>query len=260
MRGHFIVIAMILSYFLVSYKYSKMYEGFESEEEPEEKKEDKILFDIDKMKYGYLNTFYEALSKEPLEVLKEPLPLQDIPKVPLNSSKKTKEECKNMLKITTLNVNKNDKKKIRENRRDFEKYDKDPLKPFLDYCNKNKLKYNRDRINKVLYDCAIISLRLKKINNRPRPYQLCFAYGQPIQYLRSEKADTPSFPSSYALQSYVIAYLLGNKYTKHQVKFEDIADRISWSRVHSGNNFESDIECSKAILMNLRNYLDTIEV
>jgi hypothetical protein len=283
MRGHFIVIALLMSYLLASYRYRSylaIREGFKADELAEDEKEEKIdkkeknkkekdkkdnkekekevVFDVDKLRYGYMNTFNMALSKEPLEVLKEPLPLQGIPDMPLNSSKKTKDECMDLFKMTNLEVD--NKKEVKRNRKNFKSYDEDPLKPFLDYFEKNKLKVDRDRLNKVINDCAILSLRLKKIYNRPRPYQLCYFYGQPIQYLKSKHADTPSYPSSYALQSYVIAYLLGSKYSKHQKNLEEIADQISWSRVHSGNNFESDIECSKAILINLRNHLDTIEV
>lgn len=252
MRSHLIVISIIIVYYIVSYSLKKqeMVEGFDTKLRPE--------IDLDKLKWGYLNTFYTGLLKEPLEVLKEPLPLQNILESPINSSNKTRKECQKLFDITNLTIN--NKKEVAQNRRKFKDLDKDPVKPFLKYCDEKKLIYKKDMINRIIKDCAIISLKLKQIYNRPRPYQLCHIYGYPIKYLRSEHADTPSYPSSFALQSYVLAYILGSKYSKHQKEFEKISNAISWSRVWSGNNFESDIECSKMIMFNLRNYLDTIDI
>lgn len=261
MRTYFILLSIVLAYFIVAYSHYKGFKGVEYFEDTENTITTSVIvpvLDIDKLKYGYLNTFYTALLKEPLELLKEPLPLQGISEPSKNSSTKTSEECKRIFDLTNLTVN--NPKEVIVSRRNFSELDKDPLKPFLKYCDSNKLKYKRDVLDIIVKDCAIIALKLKQIYNRPRPYQLCNIYGYPIKYLRSEHADTPSYPSSYALQSYVIGYLLGNRYPKHQSKIEKITDEISWSRVYSGNNFESDIECSKAIMFNLRNYLDTIEI
>ncbi len=250
MREHFLVASIIIALWIVSYSHSRsLQEGFE------DKKVEK--FDLNKVKYGYVNTFYTALGKEPLELLKEPLPLQNVPECPSNTSEKTKKECKELFEFTNPKKIKSD---IAESRKNFASYDEDPLKPFEDYCKKNKLEYKKKVIDKLIKDCAIIALKLKNIYNRPRPYQLCFIHGYPIKYLQSKHADTPSYPSSYALQSYVMGYILGNKFTKNQKDIEKIANDISWSRVYSGNNFTSDIECSKIIMYNLRNYLDTIEI
>lgn len=254
-RGYLIVISLIIAYFIVSYSYSRnIKEGFEVQKRSIVKPN----MDIDKVKWGYLNTFYEGLIKEPLDILKEPLPLQNIPECPLNSSDKTRKECQKLFEITNLTID--NKKEVAENRRRFKDLDKDPVKPFLKYCDDKKLKYKKDVIDKLVKDCAIISLKLKQIYNRPRPHQLCMIYGYPIKYLRSKHADTPSYPSSYAVQSYILAYVLGSKYSAHQKEFEKLSNDISWSRVWSGNNFESDIECSKLVMFNLRNYLDTIEI
>ena len=246
----------MIAYFIVAYSYSK-----KTIKENYENKEKDILIptlNLNNLKFGYLNTFYSSLVKEPLEILKEPLPLQNIPDCPLNDSDKTNRECQKLFDITNLTVD--NKKEVADNRRKFKDFDKDPIKPFLKYCDDKKLSYKKDVIDKLVKDCAIISLKLKQIYNRPRPFQLCNIYGYPIKYLRSKHADTPSYPSSYALQSYVLAYILGSKYSSHQREIEKISDAISWSRVWSGNNFESDIECSKMIMFNLRGYLDTIEI
>ena len=205
----------------------------------------------DTLNYGYLNSFYSELMKEKMTYFVEPLPLQGIEDVPKDDVK----ECKQVYEHT-VNPS-NDSTRLREI---FKDLDKDPIKPFQKLIKANKLKINQKRLNKLVQDCAILSLKLKSIYNRARPYQLCYKYGYPLKYIQSLHADTPSYPSSYALQAYSIAYVLGRKYKKYQTQIEKVANDIAWSRVYSGNNFESDIECSKNIVLNLRIYLESIDI
>ena len=218
-------------------------EGFESKESK------------DPLGYGYLNTFYTELAKEKLEYFVEPLPLQGIDEPPNSSSKKTQEECSKLFEYTN-----NPTKEMKEIREMFKKIDKDPLELFQKLIKDKNLKIKDKRLEKLVKDCAILSLRLKTIYNRARPYQICYKYGYPIKYLKSKHADTPSYPSSYALQAYSIAFVLGRKHEKHQKEIEKIANDIAWSRVYSGNNFETDIECSKKIVLNLKMYLESVEL
>jgi hypothetical protein len=236
----FIIIIIIVLYYLTK---KGVLEGFETS--------DKKIEDS----YGYLNTFYTELMKEPLVYFVEPLPLQGIEAPPKASSRVIKDECKILFDYT--NSPSSDMKKSRAA---FKRLDKDPLKPFIDIIKKRGLKINFKRLDKVVKDCAILSLKLKTIYNRARPFQICYKYGYPIKYLRSQHADTPSYPSSYALQAYSIAYVLGRKYDKYQKEIEKAANDIAWSRVYSGNNFVSDIECAKKITLNLRIYLESIEL
>ena len=205
----------------------------------------------DILSYGYLNTFYTELMKEKMTYFIEPLPLQGIEDPPTNDTT----ECKQVYEHT-VNPS-SDSTRLRSS---FKELDKDPVKPFQKFIKANKLKVNQKRIDKLVKDCAILSLRLKSIYNRARPYQLCYKSGYPLKYIQSQHADTPSYPSSYALQAYGIAYVLGKKYKRYQKDIEKVANDIAWSRVYSGNNFESDIECSKNIVLNLRVYLESIDL
>jgi hypothetical protein len=235
-----IIIIIVVLYYLTK---RVVLEGFEAT--------DKKIEDS----YGYLNTFYTELMKEPLVYFVEPLPLQGIEEPAKASSREVKDECKTLFDYT--NSPSSDMKKSRTA---FKKLDKDPLKPFIDIIKKRNLKINTKRLDKLVKDCAILSLKLKTIYNRARPFGICYKYGYPIKYLKSLHSDTPSYPSSYALQAYSIAYVLGRKYEKYQKEIEKAANDIAWSRVYSGNNFVSDIECSKKITLNLRIYLESIEL
>lgn len=205
--------------------------------------------------YGYLNTFYTELQKEKLEYFVEPLPLQGIDKPEADSSPSTEKECKQLFDFTNQPT-----KEMKDLRDQFKKLDKDPMKPFEQIMKDKKMKIKQNRLDKLVKDCAILSLKLKTIYNRSRPYQVCYRYGYPIKYLRSKHADTPSYPSSYALQAYSVAFVLGRKYPKQQKELEKIANDLAWSRVYSGNNFVSDIECAKKIVLNLRIYLESVEL
>jgi len=231
----FIIIIIAILYYLTK---KSVLEGFE----------DKPTKDS----YGYLNTFYTELMKEPFVYFAEPLPLGGIDQPSING---IKDECKLLFDYTN-----NPSIDMKKSRSMFKKLDKDPLKPFLDIIKKRKLKINTKRLDKLVKDCAVLSLKLKSIYNRGRPFQICYKYGYPIKYLKSLHSDTPSYPSSYAVQAYSIAYIIGRKYEKYQREIETIANDIAWSRVYSGNNFVSDIECAKKITLNLRVYLDSITI
>jgi hypothetical protein len=235
---HILLIVLIVIIIICNSYIRKKVEGFESK-----KTEDS---------YGYLNTFYTELMKERLEYFVEPLPLQGIDE---QSREQTVDDCKKLFSYTNSPTS-----EIKRIRGLFKGFDSDPLKPFQKLIKDNKLKVNGKRLDKLVKDCAILSLKLKTIYNRARPFQLCYKYGYPIKYIKSEHSDTPSYPSSYALQAYSIAYVLGRKHEKYQKSIEKIANDISWSRVYSGNNFESDIECSKKIVLNLRIYLESIDL
>jgi hypothetical protein len=243
MSNYIFIITIITIIIIVLFHIYKrgVVEGFEAR--------DKKIED----NYGYLNTFYTELMKEKLEYFVEPLPLQGIDQPAKASSREIQDECKTLFDYT--NSPTSDMKKSRAG---FKRLDRDPLKPFMAIIKKQGLKINTIRLDKLVKDCAILSLKLKTIYNRARPFQICYKYGYPIRYLRSRYADTPSYPSSYALQAYSVAYVLGKKYEKYQKDIEKVANDIAWSRVYSGNNFVSDIECAKKITLNLRIYLDSI--
>jgi hypothetical protein len=234
-------------------------EGFESEPITNTTNKGNILNNIEQTVpstgYGYLNTFYTELQKEKLEYFVEPLPLQGIDKPEADFSSSTEKECKQLFDFTNQPT-----KEMKDLRDQFKKLDKDPMKSFEKLMKDKKMKIKENRLDKLVKDCAILSLKLKTIYNRSRPYQVCYRYGFPIKYLRSKHTDTPSYPSSYALQAYSVAFVLGRKYPKQQKELEKIANDLAWSRVYSGNNFVSDIECAKKIVLNLRIYLESVEL
>lgn len=203
--------------------------------------------------YGYLNTFYTELAKEKMVYFVEPLPLQGIE--PPSTLKAIKAECKQLFEWTHHPTA--DMLRLRQN---FDAWDKNPVQPFLTLIKAKKMKVKRAQLDKLLKDCAVLALKLKMIHNKGRPFQLCYTFGYPLKYLQSAHADTPSFPSSFALQAFSMAYVLGRKYAKYEKNIEKIANDMAWSRVYSGNAYESDISAAKQIVLNLRIYLESIDI
>jgi hypothetical protein len=85
-------------------------------------------------------------------------------------------------------------------------------------------------------------MTIKKTFNRVRPYKLDETIIPLI-----DKQPSPSYPSGHAIQSYFIAFLLGEKEPLNKTHYIDSAHDISINRMISGVNYRSDIEYGKMI-------------
>ena len=112
MYNYLLIIVIIFVIYYLSKK--GILEGFETA--------DKNIQDS----YGYLNTFYTELMKEPLVYFVEPLPLGGIDQPAKASSKEVKDECKTLFDYTNTPTS-----DIKKSRLSFKRLDKDPLKPFM---------------------------------------------------------------------------------------------------------------------------------
>ena len=95
---------------------------------------------------------------------------------------------------------------------------------------------------KFTEDVDIHVLKLKMEYARPRPYEI-------TDKLKAETdtSKSPSFPSGHAVEGYVFAKVLGNKYPKKQKELNSMAEKIAMSRVQMGLHFPSDIEAGKKV-------------
>lgn len=112
------------------------------------------------------------------------------------------------------------------------------LNLFKDYVNEPKYilkKILRSQNNKITL--------LKKILNRPRPYQI----STKVKLLKSVTADTPAFPAGHAAQAYILASYLKKKYPLKSRLFESIADICADCRVKAGLHYPSDGYYSKLL-------------
>lgn len=84
------------------------------------------------------------------------------------------------------------------------------------------------------------SLFLKFYYNRTRPYK---QFPQHIVPLSTTTADqTPSYPSSHALQAFAIAKHLTKLYPQYSSEITRVANRIARARVIGGVHYHTDVE------------------
>ena len=109
---------------------------------------------------------------------------------------------------------------------------------------------------KLIEDIDIHIIKLKMKYGRPRPYEI----SDEIESVTSTD-DTPSFPSGHATESYALAKILGKEYPDKQKELNEMAEKISLSRVQMGSHYPSDIEIGKKVgLLIADAYLDSDKV
>ncbi len=121
--------------------------------------------------------------------------------------------------------------------------DTSPRVAFIQYLEENNLQYDPAELKYIIIDSLPTIMSLKNYYNRPRPKQMI----PHLPVAQSETAKTPAYPSGHALQSYLIAHHLSQKYPSRKRDFFKIADRIADARVSVGLHYPSDNNFSKEI-------------
>ena len=113
---------------------------------------------------------------------------------------------------------------------------------------------DKDLIKNILFDILPLAIKLKFFFQRPRPYQLAQFYKLKLFPYPTINGYSPSYPSTFALTSYVICKTLSIKYEAQKEYFSQLHKDISYSRLYLGLNYPSDIDfatiCGEMILSN----------
>ena len=161
-------------------------------------------------------------------------------KLPLNLSKMTvpsnnEEEIK-LLKDLTATL------PTRQQTESIIKYEKYGVVPtFVQYCKKNGLKYKADQLRQIDLDIKKLTLQLKQIYNRQRPFQVGI---KPYQMI---DCHTPSYPSYRTCSAFVLADYLTKNNGRHKNDLQTIAKEVEMSRIIGGYNYPSDTEASRYV-------------
>ena len=126
----------------------------------------------------------------------------------------------------------------------FYDYDEGVVIMFLKYLvSKGATKDEAESlINALNYDVLPIIFKLKYYFNRVRPYQLAFYYKLKLFPFTSYSDGSPSYPSAHAVQAYLFAMVIGDKYPQLYQHVTKFAQDIAISRIYMGLHYQSDVD------------------
>jgi len=88
----------------------------------------------------------------------------------------------------------------------------------------------------------------KSIFNRARPMQVA---PEKVNAPKSMTADTPTYPSGHAYQSFYAAKLLSKWEPARKKEWDEIAERVAYTRVYMGIHYPSDVEFARRLVSKL---------
>lgn len=139
--------------------------------------------------------------------------------------------------------------RTQENIRFFKETDIDITKPFKRLLPELNNIYGKIYLYLIIYNPLLLltSVILKLYYNRARPYQVSSI--KPLESKTSKQ--TPSYPSSHAVQAYALAKRLTKKYPEKTIEINELAERIADIRRIGGVHFPSDKKFAKVIVNRL---------
>lgn len=106
-------------------------------------------------------------------------------------------------------------------------------------------------LTKASDDLGVLVIQLKNHYQRPRPYQVAFYTEQNLHPYDSYTAQSPSYPSGHAMQSYFLCHLIGFHYEEKKEQLLKIAKQIADSRIILGVHYPSDNDFGIQIVKDL---------
>lgn len=118
---------------------------------------------------------------------------------------------------------------------------------FIDFFTAKGVEETMEEIKRIDNQVEPVLFYLKNVINRPRPYQLAYAYDIPIYPLIHTNACSASYPSGHALSAFLIAEFYSRKYPEYRPELSLLGERIAYSRIQMGIHYPSDNTISKKI-------------
>lgn len=109
------------------------------------------------------------------------------------------------------------------------------------------IKANHDVLSSIAFDLNPTIIKIKMFFQRPRPFQLAYYRQLNLYPHLSVAANSPSYPSGHALQSYFICKLYSYKYKSKKKDLLAIAEEVAYSRKVMGLHYQSDNDFAKQI-------------
>ena len=132
--------------------------------------------------------------------------------------------------------------------------DNDIVKAFEGVIKHNEMK--KKEMNEIITYSRIINIIMtfKYIYNRARPSQIAsnIINKENGILLNSKTADTPSYPSGHAFQSYYLGKILSKKFPKKEEEIMKIARRCGDIRIIGGLHYPSDRDFAYWLVDNMK--------
>jgi hypothetical protein len=132
--------------------------------------------------------------------------------------------------------------------------DIDMVKAFEGIIKKNEMK--KEEMYKIITSSRIINIIMiyKNIYNRARPSQIApnIINKKNGILLNSTTADTPSYPSGHAFQSYYLGKILSQKFPERREEIMKIARRCGDIRIIAGLHYPSDSDFAYWLVDNMK--------
>ncbi len=187
---------------------------------------------LDDLGYGSLTTDEEALLLAPSTAFPANV-LAFIPQVPCpeNSSKETRRELAHLLRL-------------QHTARPYLAQqvaltDENATATLEAYCVEHGL--DASGVLPITNAARTVLLQVKRLYNRPRPYQLAEFLEPGFRPMSSTTAHTPSYPSGHSAQAVLVALLLSGLYPEHREAFMALAQEVGTHRMIGGYHFPSDV-------------------
>jgi hypothetical protein len=196
---------------------------------------------IDKIKYGNLNFKDKEISLKQDELSKRLMDLGIYDRLfemppPFNSSDETIRELKSCVKMigdaseTVIQF--------------CQAAEDDYCQVFIDYLKRRGINdLAKEEMQNVIDQLDPLTFRLKEHYNRPRPYQLAYYYDLDLYVpIKTTGVDNPAYPSGHALEGYVMAELLAERYPDYKVGLLKLGKNIGLSRMIVGIHYKTDYD------------------
>lgn len=118
---------------------------------------------------------------------------------------------------------------------------------FFDFFRSKGAVVSLHEIQSVASALNPICYYLKNLIQRPRPSQLAWYYRSSLYQSIHTDANSASYPSGHALNSYAISKYFGRNMPELQGELQVFAERVADSRVYTGIHYPSDSEVSQRI-------------
>ncbi len=120
---------------------------------------------------------------------------------------------------------------------------------FAKFCNQLGILEETEKSIKSLseeFDGLVNYIKFKI--NRPRPHQLALYYNIPLSPIILTDANSPAWPSGHSVDFLIILHRLKKKYPTYLVQFDDMYNRLRYTRELSGVHYRSDTDGAELLV------------